>query len=138
MASNPKDPKNLEQYLLTTYAPLIHSNIKALKASGKLPESMEDWEFHEPAMHGLMQAIDAYDPEVAKRVNTNSKNPFKTLANSRIRGKIQDHADKMFAIPKHIRMQAKRFESQNRPQGQLIPQAETPAAVPEPTKPKPE
>jgi hypothetical protein len=121
MSSNPiKDPKNLESYLISTYAPLIHSNIRSLKAAGKIPDHMEDWEFHEPAIKGLMEAVHAYNPEIAARVNPNSNNPFATLANSRIRGRIQDHADSMHAIPKYIRRQAKRFEAFN-PQQEAAP-----------------
>ena len=116
-----KDPKNLENYLISTYAPLIHKNISSLKASGRLPEHMEDWEFHEPGIRGLMEAVHDYNPEAAKRLNPDAKNPFEAFAHSRIRGKIQDHADSMHAIPKHLRRQAKRFEA--------LGSAPTPAAT---------
>ena len=109
MAEKTNDPKNLMHYLTTTHAPLIHQNIRSLKRKGKIPEDMEDWEFHEQGMRGLMEAVRDYDPEVAKRTMPDSKNPFATFAQSRIRGRIQDHAESLHKIPKHIRRQAKRY-----------------------------
>ena len=123
-----KDPKNLENYLISTYAPLIHKNIVSLKKSGLVPEHMEDWEFHEPGIRGLMEAVHDYNPEAAKRLNPDSKNPFETFAHSRIRGKIQDHADSMYGIPKHLRRQAKRFEALG--SAPTAPAAPTAAAEP--------
>lgn len=136
-----KDPNNLESYLLYTHAPLIHRAVSSLKASGKMPQNMEDWEFDEPAVRGLMEAIRDYNPEVAKRVNPESKNPFADFAHTRIRGRILDHAQSMHAIPKHIRQQAKRFEafagqSASTPATKTEPSATEAAPIP-PSTPKP-
>lgn len=103
MAKKPlDDPNNVLHYLLTTHAPLIQKHINSLRGSGKLPsrEEMEDWELHEAGMRGLMEAVHKYKPEVGS---------FQPYAEASIRGRIQSHADSMHQIPKHIRMQAKRF-----------------------------
>lgn len=108
MAKKPiEDPNNLMHYLLVTHAPLIQKNIKSLRAKGHLPsqEDMEDWEFHEAGMRGLMEAVTKYDPKLGS---------FPTYANASIRGRIQNHADSLHQIPKHIRMQAKRYEELHR------------------------
>jgi DNA-directed RNA polymerase specialized sigma subunit len=124
MADKINDPKNLMHYLLVTHAPLIHQSIRSLKKAGKIPEDMEDWEFHEQGIRGLMEAVRAYNPEVAQRTMPDSKNPFSTFAQSRIRGRIQDHADSLHQIPKHIRQQAKRFTAQEqKPAAPEIPGA---------------
>lgn len=128
MAENPKDPKNLQHYLMVTHAPLINKTIKSLKAAGHIPEHMEDWEFHQEGIRGLMEALRDYKPSVTENIKSESSNPFATFASSRIRGRIQDHAQSMHMIPKHIRQQAKRFEAQNK---------ET-APVAAPLAPKPE
>ncbi len=132
MAENPKDPKNLQHYIMVTHAPLVNMAIKSLKASGNIPEHMEDWEFHEQGMRGLMEALRDYKHDVAQRINPESKNPFATFASSRIRGRIQDHAQSMHAIPKHIRQQAKGFERQQKLQEAAAP------AVTQPVAPKKE
>lgn len=120
MADSIKDPKNLMHYLLTTHAPLINQTVQGLKSAGKLPKDMEDWEFHEAGMRGLMEAVMDYKPEIAQRTMPGSKNPFATFARTRISGRIQDHADSMHQIPKHIRQQAKRFEAQSQPQAPVV------------------
>ena len=116
MTNKIRDPKNLMNYLLTTHAPLINQTINSLKSTGKLPQGMEDWEFHEPGMRGLFEAVRDYKPEIAQRTMPESKNPFATFARTRIAGRIQDHADSMHHVPKHIRQQAKRFEAQSQQQ----------------------
>jgi DNA-directed RNA polymerase specialized sigma subunit len=68
-------------------------------------------------MRGLMEAVTKYDPKLG---------PFSTYAGSSIRGRIQSHADSMHQIPKHIRMQAKRFGEMQR---QPAPQEPAPAAT---------
>jgi DNA-directed RNA polymerase specialized sigma subunit len=122
MAKKPlDDPNNVLHYLLVTHAPLINKSIKSLRAKGHLPpqEEMDDWELHEAGMRGLMEAVTKYDPKLG---------PFATYASSSIRGRIQSHADSMHQIPKHIRMQAKRFgEMQRHPATQATAPA-TPAA----------
>ena len=141
MSNNkPKDPNNLESYLLYTHAPLIHRAVSSLKAKGHIPDDMEDWEFNEAGIRGLMEAVRDYNPEVAKRVNPASKNPFADFAHTRIRGRIQDHAQSMHAIPKHMRQQAKRFEqfsaqtAQETPAAELASPTAEAARVPKPVK----
>ena len=128
MAKKPlDDPNNVLHYLLVTHAPLINKSIKSLRAKGHLPsqEDMEDWELHEAGMRGLMEAVTKYDPKVG---------PFSTYANASIRGRIQSHADSAHQIPKHIRMQAKRFSEM---QKQTPTQASaTPGVASQPTAPQ--
>lgn len=132
MAKKPlDDPNNVLHYLLVTHAPLINKSIKSLRAKGHLPaqEEMEDWELHEAGMRGLMEAVTKYDPKLG---------PFSTYASSSIRGRIQSHADSAHQIPKHIRMQAKRFgEMQRQPAAQepapVAPATPTVQQTPAPT-----
>ena len=123
MAKKPlDDPNNVLHYLLVTHAPLINKSIKSLRAKGHLPsqEDMEDWELHEAGMRGLMEAVTKYDPKVG---------PFSTYANASIRGRIQSHADSAHQIPKHIRMQAKRFGEMQRQTPSQDPVSAAPAAA---------
>lgn len=136
MADKINDPKNLMHYILTTHAPLIHQTIRSLKSAGKIPQDMEDWEFHEQGIRGLMEAVRAYDPEVAKRTMPDSKNPFAAFAQTRIKGRIQDHAESLHQIPKHIRQQAKRFSAYEQSSAKPAAQEpEAPATMPKPEKP---
>lgn len=114
------DPHNVFHYLLTTHAPLIQKSINSLRAKGHLPAGMEDWEFHEAGMRGLMEAVSKYDPKFG---------PFSAYANASIRGRIQSHADSQHEIPKHIRMQAKRFGQMQ----QSVPAAGSAAAPDKPS-----
>jgi len=133
------DPHNVFHYLLTTHAPLIQKNIKSLRKKGHLPEKddmgrkVEDWEFHEAGMRGLMEAAAKYKPEFG---------PFSTYASASIRGRIQSHADSMNQIPRHLRMQAKRFTEMQQGVPEATPTpgpavAEVPAASPPPAPVKP-
>jgi DNA-directed RNA polymerase specialized sigma subunit len=115
MTNKIKDTNNVLHYLLMTHAPLIQRQLKSLRASNKLPpeHEVDDTEFHEPAMQGLMEAVVKYKPEVG---------PFANYASQMIRGRIQNHADNMYAIPKHIRTQAKQFsQMQSRAESQVVP-----------------
>jgi len=126
MAKKPlDDPHNVFNYMLTTHAPLIQKSINSLRAKGHLPTGMEDWEFHEAGMRGLMEAVAKYDPKFG---------PFSTYANASIRGRIQSHADSLHEIPKHIRMQAKRF-GQMQQQAPEVSKLPVPAATPAETTP---
>lgn len=102
-----KDPKKLKDYLLITHAPMIASTIASLKKSELIPSvdatgrKIEDDEYHSPAFHGLMEAVQTFDP--------NRGSPWTTHAYTRIRGKILDHAKSMHQIPQHLRDEAKAY-----------------------------
>lgn len=119
MADEIKNKHNVQNYLLTTYAPLINSSIKSLKGAGRIPQHIEDHELHEPAIRGLMEAVRDYNHDKALRTMPDSKNPFATFASTRIKGRIQDHADSMHQLPKHLRVQASRYAKlqQQKPEG---------------------
>lgn len=124
MAKKPlDDPNNVLHYLLVTHAPLINKSIKSLRGKNLIPsqEEMDDWELHEAGMRGLMEAVTKYDPKLG---------PFSTYASSSIRGRIQSHADSMHQIPKHIRMQAKRFGEMQRQPAAQEPAPTAPASQP--------
>lgn len=130
MAKKPiEDPNNLLHYLFVTHAPLIQKSIRSLKGKGHIPSKdmygneIEDWEFHEAGMRGLMEAVTKYDPKIG---------PFSAYANQSIRGRIQSHADSLHHIPKHIRMQAKGYEKLHG--GAPPPEPQT---QPAPTQPTP-
>lgn len=126
------DPNNVLHYLLTTHAPLINQQIKSLRKAEKLPseEEADDTEFHEPGMQGLMEAVVKYKPEIG---------PFANYASQMIRGRIQNHADNMYNIPKHIRMQARRYSKmQEHPAGAPVKQPQSPQAEPKQPTPKEE
>lgn len=124
------DPNNVLHYLLTTHAPLINQQIKSLRNAEKLPSETDDTEFHETGMQGLMEAVVKYKPEIG---------PFANYASQMIRGRIQNHADNMYNIPKHIRMQAKRYSKmQEQPTAAPVKQPQSSQAEPKQPTPKEE
>lgn len=110
-----KDPQNKKilNDFMSEHAPLIHKQVKVLKASGKIPTHIEDEDLHFAGIHGLMDAVHKYDHGVAARMHRGEENPFVKYAEQRIRGKMLDHAAAQDAIPKHLRTRAKNLASQD-------------------------
>lgn len=109
--SDINDPKNkaiLEQFF-TEFAPAINMHVKKLRNEhGDAIKDIDDGDFHLAGFHGLMEAIDKYDPSRGTS--------FKTYAHSKINGRMRDHIADRGAIPRHIIAQAKRLKNLN-PQG---------------------
>jgi DNA-directed RNA polymerase specialized sigma subunit len=105
-----KDPKNkaLLDGFIMEHAPLVHKVFNILKSKGQLPqEVVEDpTGAHTAGFHGLIEALHLYNPEIAANTAKKGDNTFAKYAESRIRGRMRDHADSFHAIPKHIRQKA--------------------------------
>ena len=103
-----KDPQNkqLLNDFIAEHAPLVGDQIRALKATGKIPKSVEESDLHLHGIHGLISALHKYSPEIANRLGGEG-NAFVKYAKPYIRGKILDHVASHDEIPKHIRQRAK-------------------------------
>jgi DNA-directed RNA polymerase specialized sigma subunit len=123
-----KDPKN-QQILndfFSEHAPLIHKQVKTLRAAGKIPKHIEDEDLHFAGIHGLVDAVHKYDHDVASRLSREGENPFIKYAEQRIRGKMLDHAAAQDVVPKQLRTRAKNLAAQAAGTKASKPEDETP------------
>lgn len=98
-----KDPnkKRLLDDFMVEYAPLINKHVNILKSQGKIPPHIQEEDLHLAGLHGLMDAVHKYDPEVASRLaNKPDENVFAKYADRRIRGKMLDHIVGSGDVPK--------------------------------------
>ena len=100
-------------------------HLKGMRRAGLIPPTVEDEELHLHGIHGLIDALHKYRPEVGS---------FKAYAGRRIRGIIGDYLRDIDAIPKKFRQEAKKMKAEAEAAKQSAvteaPAQETPPPVP--------
>lgn len=105
---------------LVEHAPLINMHANRLRASGMIPPHIDMADIHMAGVHGLADALDKYDPEVAKRTGKS----FVDYAHSRIRGMMLDHVKDVSGVPKHLITQAKNLQALESQKKQSAPSSQ--------------
>lgn len=104
--NDPANKKLLNDFF-TEHHPIIRSNVRRARnlaqASGIPEDKIDDSALHEAGMHGLMQAVHDYHPEVGS---------FRTHANGKIAGLMQNHLSSQDVVPKELRSKAKAYDKQ--------------------------
>ena len=129
MAIDPKQKEFLNGFL-AEYAPLINMHVSKLKGTGKIPSHVDPDDLYFAGIHGLMDAVHKYNPEIAAHsAKEGNVNHFAKYASTRIMGKMLDHISASDPVGKDIRTKAKKIE-----QAKPITPPVAPAQ-PEPTQP---
>lgn len=127
------DPKNkqLLNEFFKEYHPLISSNVsrarKQAEAMGLPEDSVDASALHEAGMHGLMQALKDYNPEVGS---------FKSHASGKMSGLMQSHLASHDPVNREDRAAAKFHEKTKSSAPVQTPTSPAPVAVTAPVQPE--
>jgi DNA-directed RNA polymerase specialized sigma subunit len=75
--------KNAEAYVLSNFMPYVNHAIQSLRQAGKIPHDVSNSDLHEVAVHGMMKAIDGFDPGRETKLGS--------FIHASIKGAIQNH-----------------------------------------------
>lgn len=75
--------KAAEAYLISNFMPYVNHAINQLRQAGKIPHDVSNSDLHEVAVHGMMKAIDGFDPARETKLGS--------YIHASIKGAIQQH-----------------------------------------------
>ena len=96
--------EELRNVLLTNYLPVVRYAAERLAA--KLPDEVELDDLISAGTFGLLDAIEAYEPERGIE--------FEAYCEPRIRGEILDELRSLDWVPRSVRLRARKLESDRR------------------------